>query len=109
MIKFKTVTNNLDPDKTFVSYIESKLQKLEVLLKDANSTANIELSKTKKEYTLSIVLVVDDLRPGIKQQRFIAISNDKSEYEDAYACANDTIKKLSIQISKVLDKYKTNV
>lgn len=105
MIKFKTVTNNLDPDRTFTTYATTKLTKLEKLIKDGDATAHVELSKIGKNYALVIVLVVNNLRPNIKEQTYVSIENTTLG-DSLEECTNKATASLKKQITKTLDKHK---
>lgn len=102
MIKYNTTTNNLDPDAIFKTHLETKLNKLNRFIKDATTVVKINLSKVKKDYELNVVVVIDSLRPNMKQQTFVA----KAINSNPYTAADEIEDTLITQITKAIDKYK---
>lgn len=98
MIKYSFTSKSTTPTDAFKDYVIKKLSKVDWLLDDAIANAKVNLEKTNSEYTLSITIVVNNIRPNVGEKTYKA----SSQHIDAYAAVDLTEEKLKRQIRKTL-------
>ena len=98
MINYSIISGKLDPTEAFHDYAIKKLNKINLLLKDAQTDAKLSLSKENKEYKLDTTFIVHNIRKGLPEKTY----KTSVTHPDAYAAIDLSEEKLKRQIRKTL-------